>query len=361
MEKQTSLMCMDFQFNLLGELPAPASLTVKREFWGVGSFKLTLDRGGEGFGLLARDRVLYPPDRPELALLITKVSRAGRKLTADGTLLKGLARRRIVLPPLVTGQEYNGFGYDLFTGPAESAYLHYAAHNLAAPEDDRRRVPGLVLSQDRGRGLSLPWQARFDRLSDLFEDIGQATGLGWDIRPDHAAKRYVFEACEGVDRTSGTGRCALSERMGNAGEATVTEDATAAVTVVYAGGAGEDEQRLILSFGGEHAGLDRYEAFEDCGSIDEADMLAMAADRKLADPRRTMTLTVLDGGLCRYGRDYDVGDVVTAIGGGFRMDARLLAMEEGWEGGRRTLKATFGDAPVTAAHLMRRDRRRPVR
>ena len=44
-----------------------------------------------------------------------------------------------------------------------------------------------------------------------------------------------------------------------------------------------------------------------------------------------MTLEVLDGGLCRYGRDYDVGDVVTALGEGWRMDARLIAMQETWE------------------------------
>ena len=74
-----------------------------------------------------------------------------------------------------------------------------------------------------------------------------------------------------------------------------------------------------------------------------------------------MTLEVLDGGLCRYGRDYDVGDVVTALGEGWRMDARLIAMQETWESGRRTLKATFGDPPLGVTELMRRERRRMVR
>ena len=106
------------------------------------------------------------------------MSKTGRRLTADGTLLKGLAKRRICVPPLVTGGAYNQFGYDLFTGDAESAYLHFAANNLTAPEDAARAMPRLELAQNLHRGAELPWQARFERLSDLFEDIGAATGLG---------------------------------------------------------------------------------------------------------------------------------------------------------------------------------------
>lgn len=352
---------MDFDFVLRGEIPHPASLMIRREFFGTGSFKLTVDGARDGFEPLERDRVLYFPARPELAMLVTRVSRTGTRLTADGTLLKGLARRRVCLPPLKPGGDYGQFGYDLFTGDAESAYLHYAQANLTDPEEPRRRIPNLALAQNLHRGIELPWQARFERLSDLFSDIGQATGLGWDIRPDFEARRFVFAAWAGEDRTRGVRRCALSRALGNAPEGTVTDDAASAVTAIYAGGAGEDENRLILAFGGEESGLARYEAFEDCGSIDDADMLRMAAGRKLAPPGRSMTLEVLDGGLCRYGRDYDVGDVVTAICGDWRMDARLVAMEEFWERGARSLKATFGDPPMGVTELIRRGQRRAVR
>lgn len=352
-------MVMDFDFTLLGEVPAPLSLMVRRAYYEAGSFQMTVERDADG--LLARDRVLYRPDKPEQAFLIHRVSRRGRRLTVDGTPLKGLARRRICLPPLITGGAYNQFGYDLFTGDAESAYQHFAANNLTAPEDAARAIPRLVLGPNLHRGPELPWQARFDSLCGLFEDIGAATEVGWDIRPDFEGRRYVFGAWVGTDRTTGAGRCALSRELGNAGEMTVCEDASAAVTTVYAGGAGEDENRLILSYGNENGGLDRYEAFEDCGSLDDAEMLELAARRKLNAPARSMTLEVLDGGLCRYGRDYDVGDVVTALGEGWRMDARLIAMQETWESGRRTLKATFGDPPLGVTELMRRERRRVVR
>ena len=94
-------MVMDFDFTLLGEVPAPKSFMVRREFRGVGSFKLTVQR--DAGGLLARDRVIYRPDRPEQGWIIHRVSRSGGTLTVDGTPLKGLAKRRICLPPLITG------------------------------------------------------------------------------------------------------------------------------------------------------------------------------------------------------------------------------------------------------------------
>ena len=147
-------MVMDFDFTLLGEVPAPKSFMVRREFRGVGSFKLTVQR--DAGGLLARDRVIYRPDRPEQGWIIHRVSRSGDTLTVDGTPLKGLAKRRICLPPLITGGAYNQFGYDLFTGDAESAYLHFAANNLTAPEDAARAIPRLVLDTNLHRGPELP-------------------------------------------------------------------------------------------------------------------------------------------------------------------------------------------------------------
>lgn len=359
---QASLMVMDFQFQLLGELPQYTGLTIKREFWGVGSFRLTVKKGLPGAELLERDQLLYFPDAPEKTMLITKLTVKDGTVTADGPMLKGVVKRRIALPPLTVadGDPYGHFGWDVVICDAESAYLHYAANNLTDPEEERRKIPGMALGENKRRGATLPWQARFDKLEDLFRDIGEATGLGWDIRPDFRKRQMIFAAWEGADRTTGTARCLLSPAVGNVGAVAVTDDAGAAVTTLYAGGAGEDENRLIMAYGGESEYLLRQEGFADCGSAD-ADMLELAGRRKLSAPRLTMTAEVLDGGLCRYGRDYDVGDMVTVIGEGRRMDARLIAMEEVYEDGGRKLKATFGDAPVTLTDMLRRNQQRTVR
>ena len=116
-------------------------------------------------GLLARDRVIYRPDRPGQGWIIHRVSRSGDTLTVDGTSLKGLAKRRICVPPLITGGAYNQFGYDLFTGDAGE---RLPALRRQQPDRPGGRgagdsAPCAVIRTCTG-GRSCPWQARFEKL-----------------------------------------------------------------------------------------------------------------------------------------------------------------------------------------------------
>lgn len=348
-----SLMMAGPDLRLRGELPQYVSLRFKRCFWEVGSFQLTVKRGTPGWDSLSRETLLYLPGRPETALLAEKITVDEEKVTVSGVPLKGLCKRRICVPQSVQGDQYDGFGWDRFTGDAESAYLHYAAANLTAPEDAKRKIPGLVLAENQHRGAVLPWQARFDKLTEVFADIGSATGLGWDVVPDWKERVLRFVVTEGVDRTTGSRRAVLSRRLGNVDGASWTEDGTAEVGTVYAGGSGEDEDRLILSVGNTAEGLNRREGWASLNGVSDVDMLRLGAERKLSPRKDSVTAELLDSGLCRYGRDYDLGDVVTVVADDRQRNARLTAVEETYEDGKRTLKATFGEGPVTLTGLIR--------
>ncbi|MEG0742935.1 MAG: siphovirus ReqiPepy6 Gp37-like family protein [Clostridia bacterium] len=364
-----TVMLMNADFTLAGELPQYTGLTLKREFSGVGSFRLTLARGMPGWALLARGVLLYPSDAPWKMLIAEKVTVTEKQVTVEGVPLKGLAKRRVAVPPNVAaaGDVYQAFGWDRFSGDAQSAYLHYAAANLTAPADPKRAfarmVTGAAFVNAPGAsaaGEALPWQARFDKLHELFGDIGEATGVGWDIRPDFAAKRFVFAAWAGADRrgtaatqaASTAPAAVLSRQMGNVDETTLVDDESAAVSTSYGGGAGEDENRLILSVGNEAIGFERREGWTEVSGASDAALLRMGAQRKLASPKLTLTAGVTDSGLCRYGRDYEVGDRLVVVADGQRMETRLTAMEEVYERGTRQLRATFGDAPVTLTSRM---------
>lgn len=348
-----SLMMAGLDLRLRGELPLYGSLRFKRCFWEVGSFQLTVKRGTPGWDSLSRETLLYLPERPETALLAEKITVDEENVTVSGVPLKGLCKRRICVPQSVQGDQYDGFGWDRFTGDAESAYLHYAAANLTDPEDAKRKIPGLVLSENRHRGAVLPWQARFDKLTEVFADIGSATGLGWDVVPDWKERVLRFVVTEGVDRTTGSRRAVLSRRLGNVDGASWTEDGSAEVGTVYAGGSGEDENRLILSVGNTAEGLNRREGWASLNGVSDVDMLRLGAERKLSPRKDSVTAELLDSGLCRYGRDYDLGDVVTVVADDRQRNARLTAVEETYEDGKRTLKATFGEGPVTLTGLIR--------
>lgn len=260
--------------------------------------------------------------------------------------------------------KYQNFGWDRYTGPAEDAYLHFARNNLIAPEDPKRAIPGLYAGESLHRGLSLPWQARFGKLADLFEDIGEATGMGWDILPDYEAKGWRFTVLQGrnlgapaYDGTVPEGPVAvISEEMGNAKTITRKQRTSGMSSTVYVGGAGEDENRLVLSVGGEAQGLGRREIWAEAGGVDDTAMLRLYGENKLASAAATDTLDadVIDQGACRYGVDFELGDIVGVAGAGAQMNARITEVTQTFEAGGRTLKLTFGDAPVTVGGVLSR-------
>ena len=303
-------------------------------------------------------RVLFLSDAKHKAMLIDKIVIKGNQKTASGKMVKGIAARRICVP---ASEDNEHFGWDRFPPDwdapytAEDAYHHYAAAHLCAPGDPKRKIPRLVAAENLHRGIELPWQSRFGNLDALFADIGEVTEIGWDILPDFAEKQYVFCAWAGRDLTNGPHRVILSEKNHNANDVSLTEDLTALKTTVYIGGSGEDENRLILSEGNEAAGLERREAWADAGSIFETEMLRLAGRKKLetAAVKESLTAELLDSGLCRYERDYDVGDKIILIGENMQAETRLLEMRESYDGGARKLEASFGAQPATAARALR--------
>ena len=431
-----SLILMRSDFTQLAEITQYTSLTLGRSFWGVGAVSLTLHPKADGADSVQPGALLFLASQPQQVAILEDVTRTREKLTATGVQLKGIARRRIAVPPLnlptrlwryAGGQwtevtdaavirqalqngtvyqgferpasaaagsywldmkelgavydwgsalntgsvvydlgtaqlrsKYQNFGWDRFTGSAEDAYLHYAMNNLIAPEDPKRAIPGLTAETSRHRGKELPWQARFDKLTDVFADIGEATGLGWDIVPDYAAKRWRFVVLEGADRgaygnTGGNAIALLSEEMGNAETVTRKQRTSACSTTLYIGGSGEDENRMIYSVGNEPEGLERRELWAEAGSVDDVDMLQLFGENKLATVAATDVLDadLMDRhGAVRYGVDYELGDIVGVAGAGAQMNARITEVNQTFEGGKQALKITFGTGALTVGGFL---------
>lgn len=430
-----TLQVMNPAFDKLGEIAQYQSLSMTRSYCGTGSFDLTMDPRLPNALTLMPDAIVFPSGEPHKAFLIEDITLTRTKLQVKGCMLKGLAKRRVCVPPLtlparlwrydgatetweevtdtqairqaITGgtvyqgftrppapshgmlfldmtelgavydwgtslglggvvsdleearlrSQYQNFGWDRFSGDAESALLHYAMNNMISPEDASRAIPGLIPAANLHRGLSLPWQARFTKLDAMLENIGEATGLGWDIRPDLAAKQLVFGAWEGLDRTTGPALCLIDEKNGNADQVTQKRTSAGSATTAYVGGAGEDENRFILSVGGTEEGLSRRELWVEAGSIDDADLLRLYGQNKLdaAAPKNTLTAELIDSGACRYGRDYDVGDLVIVRDGyGNSQAVRVAELTEVHENGKRSLRAAFGNAPITPSAVFAR-------
>ena len=188
-----SLIMAGPDLRLRGELPQYASLRFKRCFWEVGSFQLTVKRGTPGWDSLSRETILYLPERPETALLAEKITVDEEKVTVSGVPLKGLCKRRICVPQSVQGDQYDGFGWDRFTGDGESAYLHYAAANLTSPEDEKRKIPGLVLRTSLITGLPYEDDAAFEELCDFLREVKIERAGVFTFSPEEGTKAALMD------------------------------------------------------------------------------------------------------------------------------------------------------------------------
>ncbi len=354
-----SLRIIDWDFVRYGELALYTSLQITRRHFGTGEFELHISADAPHVGELRTDRLLLPTDEPDKAMLIEAIIREDAKhaITVKGCTLDGLVRRRLAVPPRQADQS---FGWDRITADAESCYQHFVAGNLIAPEDEKRAIPRLVLAENLHRGMTVPWQARFDQMDALLKELGEYSDMGYSITPDLANQRFLFSAAPGRDLTVGNGgdtHVILSVGNGNASEMRHTLDRAALKNTAYVGGYGEDEQRLILAVGTDFTGLNRRETWVDGGSLETPQELDTAGKRKLtqAEEKNTIQGTVMRRGVFRYGVDWDLGDKVTLLAASGRVDARCVEVKETYEQGKPPqLAAVFGDAPVSITTVIRK-------
>ena len=357
---------LDTELTLLGEIASCGSMRLRRCFRDVGDFEMVLPLSDPMAERLACDRILCPAGAPHKAMIIEEVTRTegADTVCVRGYTLSGLLKRRLCIPPAAGA---DSFGYDRIVADAESVMRHYVQGNVVAPESTARRMAFIALEEENlGRGRqNVPWSARFEPLSELLTAVGAYCDAGYALVPDFARGKLVFTFLPGRDRTGADGgvRVTFGVHMGNVTGTTATGSVQQTKNTAVVGGAGEDENRLILAVcpGGE-TGLKRREVFVDAGSLADPQELMEEGARRLSDlaERFSICAEAMDTPSCRYGVHWDLGDLVTVVAHGVQMNARVMQVQESHEAGRSVrLEVTFGDAAGGIAKALR-DRTRMV-
>lgn len=362
-----AIRIMDWDFTYRAYIDTYTSLRFGRKLWEIGNFEVHMPADRQGASELQPGRLLYLDN--DRAGLIETVEWAegsgGFTVTASGTELKGILSRRIVVPGQRENEKY--FGWDRFpddgkTTAAETVMKHYVERHCIRPEDTKRTIERLELAADRRRGPLLNWQSRFDGLDEALAGIGEKAEMGFCIRADPEKTGYIFDIILPRERTASSGTPVIfSTSFGNLAESAYCDDLTALKNAVYAGGAGEDENRLIQVIypeGSENvSGLIRRETFVDCGSAD-IDTLAADAEQKIKDMTHVTTLSgeILPTGPFAYRKDWDLGDRVTIQNRlmGLQSDMLITEVSESYEVGQTSVAVTFDKRKKNLIDLIRK-------
>jgi hypothetical protein len=204
-------------------------------------------------------------------------------------------------------------GDEILTATGSADAVTKAFIRDAAPEAGNRSL-GITCAADQP-GTEITDQTRRKLLGDEVIRVLAVANRGERFAWNNG--NITFDTYAGLDRTKGnTGgnaECVFAARLRNIENESYEVDATSEVTTIFAAGAGEDTAREVHVEGDALAGWNRSEGFVDARDVQAGDVatLTQRALQALADTNVTIKATARDGVNLTYGRDYNVGDLVT--------------------------------------------------
>lgn len=376
-----SIKILSPDVRLLNEIDLYTSLQLTRSWQGVGSFELHII--GNPKNIEKGNLIMLGNDghRAGIIRAVTKtVDSSGIMTTVTGQTLDGITTQRVILP---STKRVNG-GYLALpsadsaskTMAAETVMKIFAGASFGADTSrpsyyalDANRRTAVDIAVTKNRGLKTNWLARYDPLNEILQSISEYCDCGWEIYIDLANRKLVFDYMPGVDRSvnqNSNSRVILSRDYESIDSLTYTYDESSYKNLAYCGGIGENFDRVYLAVTNDNStptGLNRFEVFEDCGSLEIADTdtavsLSTEGKHKLKDYKFTETLTaeIAQGGSFKYLEQWNLGDLVTVSDKeiGLMQDLRITEVSESYEPDSSKITVTLGTAPEKLSRVIKK-------
>lgn len=339
-----SIYCYKYgepKLSLLGVIDDFTSFNFTRSYSGIGEWQLVLD----GSSLNAQrvkgmDFISIGEDKAGLVQHYEDTIEDGEHtLTFSGVELKGLASRRIVIPP-------TGEAYETFTKSSpEYVIANLLTNQLINPTVANRKIAGILLEYAQST-TKIRYDGRYQNLEEEIEMLATAYNVGWCAYiSDNVIKWKIWN---GVDRTAAqttNNRMILSYDYGTMNNSSLTIEDQVPTYMVIAG-QGEGVDRAIAIIDKEKSALTRIETFLDARDIKDDSLLPQRGEQNLAEygDEINYTATLSNQAANQYRNDFDLGDIGTIKDDKIEndLDYRITAIEEVYEENQLSINMTFG-------------------
>lgn len=250
-------------------------------------------------------------------------------ITMYGTGYTNLLKRRVIVPP--AGQENS-----IKSGVAETIIKEFVDEQCVSAVDPARIIPGLSIETDASRGGAADYSARY---TNLFTAVSRCAEQGLvDFGVVGGANRGEFELqvrdLWGSDRrvgnTAGNVPTKFDVTLNNMLIPILSRRGTDEVNFVFVGGQGEGINRTIQEEQNATAMAvspwNRSEAFVDARNESAVAGLTTRGQAYLQENRARIELTfnIQQTLGTRWLRDWELGDLVTAVYGGYTFEKKIV-------------------------------------
>lgn len=341
---------MNNGFERLGTIEGFESLTMSKSWHGIGTSELHLREGLLHANQLKKEHILFSDMNKAYIISTREMNSTDGNMIVRADELKSYLKRWLIYPP-------EGLPYHAINDNSETIMKTWVQDTL-----DRKGITNIVVAPNQSRGETIYNQARYERLSDKLEEVSKISGLGWDVHIDWENKQFVFDCYEGVNRIanqSENSRAIFSLEFENVIEQSFTDSNVGYANTAVVGGFGELEHQVIEVVGDDDAGLDSYEVFVDANDIVYDEFLSDRGiqELELHKELKSFESNVESTKTLMYGKDFDLGDMVTIRNKKWNVTENARASEaiEVFESTGYRLDITFGEALPTLIERIKKE------
>lgn len=306
--------------SLVGIVESYQSLEWERRFARPGTVRLRVNRNATHAKDIAKKGFIGIHDGSDsinriyqveqIETLVSDAGRASEMVEVSGRDVSGMFTERACLPPGGSSHDTQGTSV-----AAETAMKHYVSDHAGPTAAVNRRLTGLVIAADQGRGGNLPQpiNGRFQTISELLSDISALTDVGYETDFNPSTNQHIFDVIVGTDRTASVFLDIDFDTVRS--QRWLTSDlGTKNYAVV--GGQGVGTARTIVNTflgGAEPTGFNRHELFVDARDTNDSAALTGRGKAKLEETGQddAFETDINQFGSFSYPEDFDLGDLVT--------------------------------------------------
>lgn len=360
---------------IIGIVDTAKSIIWHSVYYGVGDFEVYAPCTPENIAVLAADNYVTRFDDVNVGKIekvnITYNAQDGRMIVASGRFAKSILERRLI---------YKRSGHrvspTILRGNVEAAARTLVTNNaISCTFDSGRNIHELVLGPyayttprivDES-GAAAQKQVTHDNLLDYTDSLLQEYGMGAYCGLD-SNKKLAYTVFAGVDRSVDSSEnepVIFSQDFDNLLSSDYMFDNSEVKNTVLVGGEGEGEARFhSIIKNSSVTGLERRELWVDANSIKKTYRDADDVEQTLTDAEYDQQLKAeglqkvagysvvetFDGELdlsnstFKYGRDYNLGDIVTIqdVEVGLYINPRILEITEVQDENGYKIDAKYG-------------------
>ena len=332
----------DGGMNLISIIENHTSLLWRRLYNEPGNFTLTCPITKANVDCLKPGNIVWVKGKADAGLIEQRIldqSGHTNRIQATGRFLPAILNRRLIYPT------------SYFNGKTEEIMRSMFSQAVA--------FPNVVLGELQGFDETVEFQALYKNLLTYEENLAKSANFGFRFRPNFGTKMITFEIYKGLDRTKSQTdrpRVVFSEEYENLNSIKYTENTQLHKNVCVIGGQENEGYKYYETVGDTTStGYNRRETYYEASDVSSEGLTwaqyvaaLRAKGQMVLDQSRaadTFECTIRINGNFVYGRDYDVGDVVTIEkpSWGLSKDMRLTEVTEVYETEIPRLDVVLGD------------------